>query len=281
MFISGWLYATKKIDKPLSFLKRTLTKLLAEYYMFILLIIPVYFCFASEEISIVQMFKLFFLRPRVYGLNHLWFMIYIVICYLLLPEIYKLADKFCDSISKEIVMLLVWCLFFCGIEILMGLESAWINCFLIGYFMNRLVRLYNVKQLYLLICISPLMVLTNIYRISVNTQSGLLKNESVIAYSKVFFAVFIFLVLYMISERMFIGRFVRILKWTDRYSYDVYLVHHIFIIGPFSVFGTIKNTFIALVFVLCAVYICAIGLNHITNMIKQFIKKQAMGDLAV
>lgn len=110
----------------------------------------------------------------------MWFMIYIVICYLLLPGIYKIANKFCDSISKEIVLLLL-CLAFCGVEIVVGIESAWINCFLIGYFMNRLVRLYNVKYLYLLISISPLMALTNYYWIS-----GLVENETVIAYSKVF-----------------------------------------------------------------------------------------------
>lgn len=200
LFISGWLYATKKIDKPILFLKRTLTKLLSDYYIFLLIIIPVYFLFAPQEIGVIQTIKLFLLRPRVYGLNHLWFMIYIVICYLLLPGIYKIANKFCDSISKEIVLLLILCLAFCGVEIVVGIESAWINCFLIGYFMNRLVRLYNVRYLYLLISISPLMALTNFYRIS-----GSVENETVIAYSKVFLAVFLFLFLYVLTKQMIGG----------------------------------------------------------------------------
>ena len=270
LFISGWLYATKKIDKPVTFLKRTLTKLLSDYYIFLLIIIPLYFLFAPQEIGVIQAVKLFLLRPQVYGLNHLWFMIYIVICYFLLPGIYKIANKFCDSMNKEIAALLILCLTFCGVEIVVGIESAWINCFLIGYFMNRLVRLYNVKYLYLLISISPLMALTNYYRIS-----GLVENETVIAYSKVFLAVFLFLILYGLTKQMIVGGYstnlVRILKWTDRYSYDVYLVHHIFIIGPFSVFDSIKNTLLSLVIVLCAVHICAIGLNHLKQVLLLYI----------
>ena len=87
-----------------------------------------------------------------------------------------------------------------GVEIVVGIESAWINCFLIGYFMNRLVRLYNVRYLYLLISISPLMALTNFYRIS-----GSVENETVIAYSKVFLAVFLFLFLYVLTKQMIRG----------------------------------------------------------------------------
>lgn len=39
LFISGWLYATKIIDKPASFLKRTLTRLLSDYCIFLVLVI--------------------------------------------------------------------------------------------------------------------------------------------------------------------------------------------------------------------------------------------------
>ncbi|WP_448863431.1 acyltransferase family protein [Clostridium sp.] len=273
LFISGWLYATKKIDKPIIFLKRTLEKLLFDYYIFLLIIIPVYFLFAPQEISIIQAVKLFLLRPRVYGLNHLWFMIYIVICYFLIPEIYIIANRFCNNMSREIALLVILCLFSSGIEFVVGIESAWINCFLIGYFMNRLVGLYSVKCLYLLMSILPLVALTNFYRIS---ELG--KNETVIAYSKVFLAVFIFLFLYILSKRIFVflggGRecVIRILKWTDQYSYDVYLVHHIFIIGPFSVFNAIKNIFLSLVIALGTVHLCAIWLNQLSNRIRLLIR---------
>lgn len=108
-------------------------------------------------------------------------MIYIVICYLLLPGSYKITNKFCNTKCKEIVFLLILCVAFCVVEIVTGIESAWINCFLMGYFMNRLVRLYNVKYLQLLIIVAPLTILSNFYRIS-----GWVENETVIAYSKVF-----------------------------------------------------------------------------------------------
>lgn len=271
LFISGWLYAAKKVDNPILFMKKTLSKLFSDYYIFLLIVVPMYFIFAPKEIGIVQTVKLFLLRPQVFGLNHLWFMVYIVICYMLLPGIYKITNKFCDSIGKEIFLLMILCFASHCVGIVVGMESAWINCFLIGYFMNRLVRLYNVRLIYLLNFVSPLMLVTNLYRVSSGAE-----NNIVIVYSKVFLAVFLFLLFYITTKQMFDRgqRFTRILRWTDRYSYDVYLVHHIFIIGPFSVFAIVNNKYFALLIILCVVHICAVGLNRLSYRIMLLLKNK-------
>ena len=35
LFISGWLYAAKKVDNPILFMKKTLSKLFSDYYIFV------------------------------------------------------------------------------------------------------------------------------------------------------------------------------------------------------------------------------------------------------
>lgn len=78
--------------------------------------------------------------------------------------------------------------------------------------------------------------------------------------------IFIIRSIYKKSEHFFVSH--SILDWSDKYSYDVYLTHHVFIQSSFGCVEFISNRFIALPLAVFFTIISAMLLHHISNFIR-------------
>lgn len=83
--ISGFLYGKKEIHDHILFYIKQMKKILVPYYVVILPVILLYWCFATEKISILTTIKMLLCYGTVCGGGHLWYIATILMCYFLIP----------------------------------------------------------------------------------------------------------------------------------------------------------------------------------------------------
>ena len=64
----------------------------------------------------------------------------------------------------------------------------------------------------------------------------------------------------------------KLCAYSDKYSYDIYLVHQFAILGPFSLMSLTGNLGINLVLILIMIVLCAAVVNFISTNIKKKLK---------
>lgn len=139
LFMSGWLYGFKVKEKQIDdwlFVKKNFFKILLPYWTFLLFVIPLYFIFASDTINIITTYKTFFGVGRIYGLEHLWFISYILFCYLLTPLLNSFSIHNVFGNPKSLLKILAFVvIYFCASEAInLYFNSFWIICYILGYF---------------------------------------------------------------------------------------------------------------------------------------------------
>lgn len=281
LFISGYLYGKREKIDILSFYKKSFPKILVNYYVFIIAMLIVIYFSPLLDIGLSDAFKLLTFSGTVPGLGHLWFISTILFCYLLTPifsEIINAIDERsnCRFWIESIVLLLI-----VQVAIMVFFQffnAAWINCFVIGMIyckieqrgkVNR--RLFNVIAIVFCLLIIPIQfridywphrelpaLITSLYVSSKN-------------YGHVFLGIAVVILIRFIKNFKKINTKEdghHLLDWSDKYSYDVYLVHHIFVQSSFGCVEFISNRKIALPLAVILSIICAVFLYHISKFIR-------------
>lgn len=140
LFMSGFLMAKDYIDSPIIFLKKRLTKILIPYYILLLITLIVYSILGIKINLNSILTYVFCLQGITYaniipGLEHLWFISIIVVCYLLTLILNILRENIIKNKSTFIII----CSLFLT-QILINFSSlptafgARIGAFILGYF---------------------------------------------------------------------------------------------------------------------------------------------------
>lgn len=90
LVIGGFLYGARDITSPIGFYKRQLKKILIPYYLFLIPVTVLYFAFVPERISLYSAVAVFLCAGTPDRLEHLWFVGYILFCYLITPLLCEL-----------------------------------------------------------------------------------------------------------------------------------------------------------------------------------------------
>lgn len=243
--ISGYLYGQKSIEKPLDFLIRGFRKVLVPYWMFLILAIILYTLFAKIHISVVSITKAFFCAGTIEGLGHLWFVGYILFCYLITPYLYwirKGTDSFSFAKSFGCYFLLFIAIQLIGVIFDSYFQPDRIACYIIGYFIPVLVKKgssrINRLSFWTIIILSLIFNAARIY--FKYYEEGIISQVSLtmlVHYAHMLLGVALFLLMYSIINQVPVY-YSRILQWSDKHSYSIYIVHLLFILSPFSLMAT-------------------------------------------
>lgn len=268
LFMSGWLYGLKEDNKGINFVFKNLVKILVDYYLLLIFVIPIYLIFAPSYMGIKQIFLLAFgANASISGIGHLWYIPYICLCYIITPILERIAQFACKfNTFKYIAICFGVSLFTIGL--LMSYHSyfipAWVICYMLGFFMARAKNKYSCfkNKLYLLV-ILPFCISLNGFRIFVTyfyngeRQQLLSKLLSFVQpYAHVCLGISLFFVLYFIGKKISklkIKPLNYLLRWSDKHSYQIYLTHQILILGPFSIFA-VMNKFV-IPFIILVIYL--------------------------
>lgn len=281
LIISGYLYGKKNIthngDYKTWIILRA-KRILIPMYVFMTFLFVI-FLVQGREIKIFNwiayIFNLQGLEIYVPGAQHLWYLTISMVCYFVTIILDKYKDKFT---FKKIG---VFCIVYILMQVIMsyfiykqfggymGLVFLYILSYMIGYYWDS-----NTVNIKIFIC----SIITIIISICVRLI-GLLKLDGSIFYD-------IFIVKYTHSlialGMLFSGIYLvkllnkhlnsKFIRHIDSISYEIYLVHYMFIGGPISVLIT-SNTIINCIIVLLCTYLAAIVLHNICNFIYKTIDK--------
>ncbi len=282
LVVSGYLYGNKDINDPVGCITKQFKKILIPYYCLLLPVILLYIIFSPKNISAMGIINAIFCVGTLNGIGHLWFVGYILFCYLITPYLYSLREKTIRLSAWKFIFVWITVL---SVGILLGLlintyfSPDRICCFVIGYFLSVLPsRFPNVGLKISAFIFGIFALATNFLKIHSQYFSNIVLDgiwlkifEQIKKYAHVFLGVFLFIALLLLLKK---ARMNFVLKISDKYSYFVYLVHQVFILSPFSLMGLTSIQYLNWFLVLLAIAISAVILQFMSQKLQYTIFKR-------
>lgn len=288
LLMSGYLYAHKEFTEPgarVSFVLKNFVKILLDYYLCVfLLILPVYYFVAPEYLTGSNIYKMLIGRSGWQGVHHFWYICHCLMCYLATPMLYDLKCY----LRKKGHMLAGVILFIAAMEILLkSYESYfmayWLSCYVIGYFLPEIKSEGKLKALWGVSAVVGvgLTALTYWYKFyyydSIGGQVSTFVYRLFVflfEYGVVTFGLAVFLSFIILTKNMRLPEWTRkLFDKTDVLSYDVYLVHMIFVEGCLTIIGRTGNAALEAVVTIAEVFITATVLHWISARLKPLVNR--------
>lgn len=153
-------------------------------------------------------------------------------------------------------------------------NPAWIACYVIGYALGVNEKNLWVENIKLTRLIGIIALVGNVLQIFFQYVKrisfpgcGLFYN-----YNHVALGVFSFLVLKQFLEHRNLEKFGIVLQISDEYSYEVYLVHQLIILGPFSLLAVSKNMAVGIILIIAGIFLLAMVLKKGEKVIYKVIE---------
>ena len=190
-------------------------------------------------------------------------------------EIVNAVDKRTDTRFWIEMVLLVMIIHMIITLFFRSFTPAWIVCYVIGMIYSRVdKRGYKNRIVFDIIVTIGLLIVPIQFRIDY-WPHGDLPSAFVAIYRHFTNYGHVFLgIALVILTRYIYGRTKNrsykhpLLNWSDKYSYDVYLVHHVFIQSKFGCVEYISNRFLALPLAVLLTVVSAVVLNTISDLVR-------------
>lgn len=279
--LSGYLYGKKDVIDDIEFYKKQFIKILVPYYLVIILVIVAQLIFAQSEISIIKTVKALLVYGTIKGGEHLWFIPTILFCYIITPLINRINNKIFDKNNPLIYIAYVIVLISFLIKLFVNyFNPAWIICFYIGNVMgkNEIKGKLNrniAKNLVFPITVFLISIQITISYILKIKMSGIMNSlfNIMCNYGHTFLGISLIIILLNLFRRNFQVNNI-ILKpilFLDSISYEGYLVHQFFILGPFSILSIISFPVVSIVLIFIITFVLGLAINLLNKKIKRVI----------
>ncbi|NBI70859.1 hypothetical protein D3Z50_07265 [Clostridiaceae bacterium] len=243
LIISGVLYGQRDISAPFGWIRRQWRKVLVPYWVFCLAAVFAYAVFANEYVTLYGCAGLLLACKRFPGLGHLWFIPYILLLYLMTPLLQWTYDEYLSERPDREVA--VWLMLLTGVLWLLryyGIEDFAENrlvCYYGGYVLGR--RFFRgKKEGERNPALEKWMNRAGAAALVTAAARGFIQyhalEEAVPYWSYVLPFIHslmgfgVFWALYRAAGWSGLGKS-RCVRLADRYSFEMYLTHHIFILG--------------------------------------------------
>lgn len=272
--ISGYLYGKRyKINNVLDFYKKRFIKICMPYYVTIVPVLLFYYFFV-DKLSVIKIIKILLLNDTLDGGGHLWFVPLIIMCYLITPLLQLIFEK--NNTKQKFSLKFIKSAI--SIAVIFGLFIPYFNlgyiiCYLIAYCIgiNERDKVFDDKTILYALCPLTLLNLIQIYLdyvYKVNFVGMALKLYKIFSlFNHIWLGVFFFLLLknVVLSKKQYKQIEIRLLNKTDLYSYEVYLTHQFFILGPFSLMKLTSINLLNIAIVLFCIFISAYAVQFISE----------------
>ena len=256
---SGFLYGKIEISNSGEFYKKRLTKVYVPYIFFVTVVMLLQgllgtWQFNIRDVAIYALNLQGFLSATVDGLNHLWFLSVLMVCYLLTPLLQRLFKSYPWWLLAVVAVASI-------VEFVfvkkMYPTCAWIVLYIVGMVYGR----YAKSKVSLSIIIVSAVVLIGMlpfFRVDRLVEADW-AHYSVWLHCAL--AVFIFAAMYYVIPKV-VSESAKfpVLKQIDTISYEVYLVHHPLIMGPLALLTITPyaglNIAIILISTVALAYVC-------------------------
>ena len=260
LIISGLLYGLKSDEITIEKTWKNIKKILLDYLIFIVIAIVLHFLFLDTKYTLRQLLPVFFCMRLLPGLEHLWYIPTILLCYIIAPFLSLYKKKVEETKFKYL-----WKLLFLFIFIFVvyynfpGFSIGWISCFVISFLFSKDIKNIRKSILYLglpLIIISCFLQYLKFFT-TINDYFIFSANQ-IYEYIRILGALSLFMIIYYIFSFINFSPISKILNISDKYSYDLYLCHQIFILGPLSLLTPtpkLSNLFLTILSIVALTFI--------------------------
>ncbi len=260
--LSGFLYGTRRIESIKKFYIKRISKLYIPYCIWVFIAVGLLMLFSSENITGRSIMLQICMISNLPGLNHLWFMRVIFICYLLLP----IFDR---SLNKKPTVTIM-CAVALSILVLTYFYKAlfvWIIIYFIGYCMGRYRRIMPY------VFIVGLIITLLIFDYQGFLVNAFLGNSILCNIIHATCGLTIFIGLLKIGEliRTYPSVIQRISELGG--GYEVYLTHHILILGPLSLLFITSYSGFNIVIIIILIVILSYILQKLSFISNTVIRK--------
>ena len=269
--ISGYLYGSKSIDEPILWLKKRFIKILTPYYIFLTLAIVGYLIVSPDLLGVGNLLLSYLVVGTIKGISHLWFVSYILFCYIITPYLAAIRDYLSNksklyTFSCIAVIVCIYSI----IEILIDghFRPGMIGCYILGFYTAVFVRLTGERSLLICFWVSliPTIISNYVYchlhYIQGLDMKGLLVH--ITDYSHAFLGYSITMLLMLLFTKNIRGR---ILEYSDKYSYEIYLVHQLFILSPLTLLSFCHSRAINITITFITILVAGVILNNISKAV--------------
>lgn len=277
--MSGFLYGRRyKISDDLTFYKKNIIKIMVDYYVVIIPVILLFMIFIPEQLSIITTIKVLLAYGTLNGGGHLWYIPYCIFCYLITPFLSRYFENRKYVIERFVVLSLFTIVI---TETFFNyFNSAWIFCYILGFFLGKILEdertnLFRNISLFVV----AVAVLSNSIQI-VQDYVLRLELDGIAAslygrfcnYAHVFLGVALFIVFkyifFSVLKNGCPSSIKKLCLYSDKYSYDIYLVHQFIILGPFSLMNLTNNIVLNLVLIMAIIVVSSTFVSFVSRQIK-------------
>ncbi len=283
--ISGYLYGSRREQPCFTFVGKQFCKILLDYWVVIVPAMVLYMVFnVVDTFTVGEMAGYIVGYDTLPGGGHLWYVSIILFCYLLTPLMQSFFD-YCEKRSPigrwmhylaAFLVVQTACYYFFPY-----FNGAWINCYLFGFLLRRVSSLRNQAKA-LNVCIFVLAIALNSVQIAVDyinpgaieilpdvfiSHYGLLCN-----YAHVSLGVSSFICMHNFFSKIgYCDGALRVLGLSDKYSYDVYLVHQFYILGPASLMEATPCFLVNVLLIIAATFVTAFAVNIVSSRVRKLV----------
>lgn len=276
--ISGFLYGSKQITNPVQWFLKNIKKILLPYYLFLLPVIILYFIFAPANIDFSSTIRSLLCIGTIDGIGNLWFVGYILFCYFITPILYELSIYLENKSTKySLLFISIFMLLFYVFGMLTNFyfRPYRILCYIIGFFIPLFIRKRGNVVLKYLLCLVILATIISkiIYLYLIDMRPEMNGISHIEGMSHLFLGISLTLGLMHLFRGL---KPMKILGFSDKYSYSIYIVHQLFILSPFTLMAithnVVANIIIVLMFITMFGVILQKSATTIDNQVSKYIK---------
>lgn len=273
IILSGFLFGVREGGKnALSWYIRRIKRIYIPYELFVIILAVITLLCGGNIITSDWLFLVLGLQGSVvgvYGAEQTWFITALLFCYLLTPIIRFIVLEIRESRNKIIIYTAIFLMIPIALSFIppafvytLFIPFCWYAlAYLIGYKFTE-IKLTSIGT----ICSFGLMLLVFGVRIlmRMNFDGSYLYDRITVSYTQAIAAFCIFYIIAYIFKNRKANRFV---LWISGISFEIYLYHYMFTVGPIKLFGISGNWIIDCIVVTVVVLIISMVMNKCSTLI--------------
>lgn len=266
ILISGYLYGTKKINENyVQWIIKRAKRILIPLYIFMAYLLIIYLI-KGINISIFNwiayILNLQGFQIYIHGAEHLWYLTVIMICYTVTP----ILDRNKKKLNKKNIKILIPILIF--IQVLttyfintqIGIYLIYILLYIISYIVGNSVNIsISNKKIFLAFGIGIISITIRLIGKFLLDDTRIY-NVIIVGYTQAIIAFSIFYIFAYLGNKFKANS---VIKYIDSISFEVYLVHYMYMVGPVRFMGLTNSFILNTIITIIASVITAILLKKI------------------